>query len=184
MRVVGGRLRSRRIKRVPGAGVRPTKDRVREAIFNMIGPELPPVSVLDLFSGCGAFAIEAVSRGADKALAVEIAPKAVSTIKDNVSGLGLEEKITVLRGDVMIELGTLSSEKRAFDMIFADPPYDTGLARKTLNMIARYDILVHSGILIIEHSPEEELEKDPKGLSLLKQKTYGKTSVSFFRQDE
>jgi len=181
MRIIAGKFRSRKIKRPLAGHIRPTKDRVREAVFSMIALYMEDREVLDLFAGSGAFAFEALSRGARRAHMVDSSPQSVRIMLENARDLGVEEYVRVEKNDVFRSLTRLAGRARRFDMIFADPPYGRGYGRKTLNMVSRYDILKPAGGLIIEHNAAECLPGRLGGVTLYKQKTYGDTIVSFFR---
>ena len=171
MRIVGG-ARSRRSIKVPKKGVRPTKAIVREAIFNMIGNRIHSARVLDIFAGSGALGIEAISRSAEHCTFVEKEPK---ILRGNITDLSFQEQATVLAQDFRRALRLI--KKKAFDVIFADPPYNKKLAQITVDLVNRYDLLCTTGQLIIEHSPREKICV-PETLSILKQKKYGDTMIT------
>lgn len=184
MRVIGGKFRSRRLKRPSAGKVRPTKDRVRESIFNVLGPYVHGRSVLDLFAGSGAFAFEAISRGAKEAYIVDREPSSTRAISENSKSLSVEGIVTIKRKDVFQALRDIREENLRFDLVFADPPYSLRLGRKTLNMACQYDILFPSGVMVLEHSSEECLPEHLEGINLFKQKTYKDIVVSFYKRDE
>ena len=131
MRVIAGSAKSLRLKTLDGLDTRPTTDRIKETLFNIIGPSVYGSVFLDLFSGSGGIGIEALSRGAKEAVFVENNPKAMRYIKDNLKFTRLEHKAATITGDVMNALYQLEGEK-VFDIIFMDPPYDRGLEHKVL----------------------------------------------------
>ncbi|MFQ5952093.1 MAG: 16S rRNA (guanine(966)-N(2))-methyltransferase RsmD [Candidatus Omnitrophota bacterium] len=183
MRIIAGEFRGRRIKQPESKAVRPTKDRIREAVFNVIKERVPRAFVLDLFAGSGAYGLEALSRGARKAVFVEKDKECSSVINDNISLLGAEERSEVIARDVFGSLEGLKKDKERFDLVFADPPYGKGMAKKTLIKINHYDILNHSGIIIIEHNTEEELPESEGDVSILKRKTYGNIYISVYSRE-
>jgi 16S rRNA (guanine966-N2)-methyltransferase len=174
MRIVGGALRNRSVK-VPKKGVRPTKGIVRGAVFNIIGDIVINAEVLDLFAGSGILGIEAISRGAKHCFFVEKNPRALHA---NISGLLLERKATILAQDYRNALRWLRS--RRFDLILADPPYNKNFVQRVIDSIRRYALLNNDGILMIEHSPREQM-LIPEDLSLFKQRRYGDTVITFLK---
>ena len=182
IRVIGGRLRGRKIDYPGGNVMRPTKDRVRESVFDIIRPDVPEAVVLDLFSGSGAYAFEALSGGAEEAVLVERDPRCVESIRKNIEALGLAREASLIEGDVFSVIPMLSEGKRKFDIVFADPPYNTEAGKKTLIMVNQYDILNPLGLLIVEHSVREVLSAGEGDVSVFKQKTYGDISISIFRR--
>jgi 16S rRNA (guanine966-N2)-methyltransferase len=182
LRIIGGTFRGRKIEQPELDTVRPTKDRIREAIFNVIAEAIPDANVLDLFAGSGAFGLEALSREAQKAVFIEKDPRCAKVIGKNIATLGVEGRSEVITSDVSAWLEK-EGGKKAFDIVFADPPYNIGMARNILNMINRYDILNHSGILVIEHHGQEALPAAEGAFTLLKCKTYADISVSFYKKN-
>jgi 16S rRNA (guanine966-N2)-methyltransferase len=172
VRIVAGRWRGRTIAAPVGRQVRPTADRVREAWMSIVGPVLPDARVLDLCAGSGALGIEAVSRGAACADLVEIAPSSLRAIQDNVSRLGAGDSIRVHRTDALRFIEEL--QPGAYDVAFADPPYDLGMA----NAIAeRWLAVPFATVLGIEHRRDEPLPGDGE------RRRYGQTAITFYRRD-
>ena len=181
MRVIGGELRGRRLL-VPGGGkIRPTSDRVREAIFDILGPTWTFQRVLDLFAGTGSLGIEALSRGAPQAVFVEQGKGAVTVLRGNLRSLGLKSRAWVLPLAVKRGIAVLGEKGEVFDLILMDPPYGKGLVDKTLEEIARRGIITSTGIIVAEHSPKEEI-LPPLSLALSQQRRYGDTALSFFQE--
>lgn len=180
MRIIGGVFRSRKIESPPAHSARPTKDRVREAVFNMIAGNLEGARVLDLFAGSGAYGLEALSRGARECVFVENNPGCALVISKNIEKLKVQDKTKVRKADVTKCLEEMGPQKEKFDIIFSDPPYDLVLSRNILIMIQRYDILKHSGLLILEHDRKEAISEGAGDVSIYKQKSYGITSISVF----
>jgi len=172
MRIVGGACKKRPLK-VPGKGVRPTRGSIREAIFNILGDMVMDALVLDIFAGSGALGIEAISRGARHCTFVE---KRSHVLRTNITTLALNEQARVLSEDFRPALRRLKDQK--FNVIFADPPYNMNYIQPTIEMIARYGMLMSGGMLVTEHSSLEEYAV-PDSLKTWKQKQYGDTTVSF-----
>lgn len=179
IRIIGGTHRGRPIKAVPGRITRPTSSLVRKALFD-IARDVAGARVLDLFAGTGAIALEALSRGASHAVAIEQAKPAVSTILANARALGLDERLTVVRGDVMRALEERSPFWAAmgpFDLIYADPPYAFADWGELCVRAARF--LAPGGLLIIEHPADVGIP--PLGNVSPRDYRYGGSVLSVFR---
>jgi 16S rRNA (guanine966-N2)-methyltransferase len=177
IRIVGGACKKRPI-RVPKGGVRPTKGIVRGAIFNIIGDNITDAEVLDIFAGSGALGLEALSRGARHCTFIEKRP---TTLRTNITALSFRKQTTILAHDFQRALRQL--KKRAFDLIFADPPYNKNLAQKVSDLVKRHGLLTNNGMLIIEHSPREKISAS-ETLSVLKQRKYGDTMITIIKNTE
>lgn len=177
MRVTGGEARGRVIAGPEGLELRPTGSKVRQAFFNILGHKLNACSFLDICAGTGLVGIEALSRGAGKLIAIEDKRKIAKTIEANLKHLGYEAE--VICGDLRRVLPILG--KGSFDVIFADPPYKSGLNESILQLVAKHELLDEEGILVIEHlrniSPPDQCE----GLYRSSQRHYGQTSLSFYK---
>jgi 16S rRNA (guanine966-N2)-methyltransferase len=171
MRIVAGRWRGRRLVAPTGTAVRPTADRVREAWMSIVGPSLPDARVLDLFAGSGALGLEAVSRGAAHADLVENAPASLRAIAQNAEALGASELIRVHRADAVRFVQGL--EAHAYDVAFADPPYDLGLAA---DVAERWLTVPFADLLGVEHRAFEEM---PAGGT---KRRYGGTAITFYER--
>lgn len=169
MRIVAGRWRGRRIEAPKDDRVRPTGDRVREAWMSIVNPWLPGARVLDLFSGSGALGLEALSRGADVVDFVEIAPASLAALRTNAERLGAGDAAIIHRADAMRFVEKLAPH--AYDVAFADPPYDLGLATA---LAERWLETPFADLLGIEHRATEHL---PDG----DRRKYGNTAITFYR---
>lgn len=179
MRVIAGKARRIQLKTIEGVQTRPTTDRIKETLFNMIAHGLCDATFLDLFAGSGAIGIEALSRGAAKAVFVEKNPKAVSCIKENLNRTNLESEAEIMVTDVITALRRLDGQKK-FDYIFMDPPYNNLLEKDVLNFLANSDLLSEDALIIIEASLETDFSYlEEMGFSLIKRKEY-KTNVHMF----
>jgi 16S rRNA (guanine966-N2)-methyltransferase len=183
VRIVGGALRGRAIVAPDGAATRPTSDRVREAIFNILAHGIDPfeingVHVLDLFAGSGALGIEAISRGAASVLFVEHDAAARAAIRDNIEALGLTGVTRIFRRDAT-DLGPAGRE-RAFGLVFADPPYGKALAPKALTAAASGGWLASGAVVVIEERKRETVAL-PAGFTLIDMRTWGDTQAVFAR---
>ena len=147
MRVISGTARGLKLVTPEGLSTRPTLDRVKEALFSMVAPQLRGAAVLDLFAGSGALGIEALSRGAERAVFVDSSKDARAAVLKNLENSRLYEKSRIESGDA---LGFLSSCTDSFDLIFMDPPYEAGLYEAVLRLIAEKGLLAPDGIISVE----------------------------------
>jgi len=181
MRVIGGNARGRRLKVPKGQAVRPTPNRVKEALFNILPHDLSGIKLLDLFAGTGNVSIEAISRGAAKAILIDSSEKSGKVIGENLRNLGFTDRAHVRIAPVSRALRSLARQGESFDMIFLDPPYEHNLINACLEAIARSNLLRASGTLVIEHSAREQPEVEYDSLILKDQRKYGDTWLSFFK---
>jgi 16S rRNA (guanine(966)-N(2))-methyltransferase RsmD len=181
MRVISGNARGRRLKAPKGLTLRPTSDRVKEALFNILPHDLTGMKVLDLFAGTGSLTIEALSRGAAAAILVDSSAASARAIRANLRQLDLTERAKVWIMPVSRALRVLARGHETFDMIFLDPPYDRGWIETALKIIAEGALLRPSGVIIAEHSVRERVEKAYGPLALKDQRRYGGTLISFYR---
>lgn len=182
MRVISGKARSLRLKTLDGMDTRPTQDRIKETLFNMIQHEVAGKDFLDLFAGSGAIGIEALSRGCRQAVFVEKNKKAAACIQDNLVHTKLTEDARILMTDVISALRKLDSEGRNFDYIFMDPPYNKGMEDAVLKELDHSGLLKENALVIAESSLETEIQDGMfKHLRILKIKEY-KTNKHTFLQ--
>jgi len=186
LRVCSGTAKGKMLKSPRVTGVRPTSARVRQAIFSALADRIGGSSILDLYAGTGAIGIEALSRGAAEAVFVELSPKCVRTIKENLELTGFSHEATIFKGDVLKVLPGLARQNRKFDVILADPPYDVkrrkggkkSLVEKTLKALVESDILRSNSLVVAEHPDLQPGLEIPEGLRLLSVRKYGDTVVS------
>jgi 16S rRNA (guanine966-N2)-methyltransferase len=179
MRVVGGELRGRTLRAVPGRSTRPTADRVRQSLFDVLGQRCDGLRVLDLYAGTGALSLEALSRGAAHATLVEQDAKAAQVIERNARELGCAERCTLLRDDVARALPRLGGP---FDLVFSDPPYALRAARDTVDALARLGLIAPQGRVVLERDRREAPPALPEELELLDERRYGDTMVLIARR--
>jgi len=178
MRVIGGTAKGRRLHAVPGSTTRPITDRVKEALFNILGADVVDARFLDLFAGTGSVGIEALSRGAAHVDFVEWAGKAVATIRRNLRETGLAERATVIRRDVFAFLETAEGP---YDIIFLAPPQYHGLWIETLRVLDRRpELLSPEGQVVVQIDPLEYEELKLRNLVLADQRVYGSTMLCFY----
>jgi 16S rRNA (guanine966-N2)-methyltransferase len=183
MRIVGGRLRGQKLVAPGGNSVRPTSDKVRESIFNILAHgvddfEIEGARVVDLFAGTGALGCEALSRGAHFCLFVDDAPASRGLIRQNIENLELTGVTRVFRRDAA-RLGPAGSVK-PFDLLFADPPYGKGLAKRALSEAATGGWLAPGAVCVVEERADAEF-MPPDSFTLLDERRYGDTAVTFLR---
>lgn len=176
MRVITGTAKGRRLITLEGEDIRPTADKVKGAIFNSIQFDIEGRCVLDLFAGAGQLGIEALSRGAKKAVFVDLNREAVKTVNANLEHCRLTENASVFNGD---GISFLKTSREKFDIIFIDPPYKKQLASKVLPLVS--DVLNDGGIVVCETSLEEVLPDTFGKYKIAKQDTYSKTKLTIYR---
>ncbi len=181
MRVIGGSARGRRLRAGGGPGVRPTSDRVREAVFDLIGPAGPGERVLDLFAGSGALGIEALSRGARLAVFVERDRRALNLTRANLARCGFADRARLRQADARRFLERPCAEA-PFDLVLADPPYRRGWARLCLEGLAQPGWLQPNGRVFIEIEAELALDQAFGPLQPGRRKRYGNTAVLEFQR--
>ena len=180
MRVISGKAKSLRLYAPKTSKVRPASDKVKGAIFNILG-EIEGLKVLDLFAGSGSVGIEALSRGAESAIFVESDRQIAHSIRKNLETCQFDPMGKILKMEVKKALSLLSKKNEKFDLIFVDPPYDRNLVNPTLSLLERYLLLSEHGVIVIEHSPRETIL--PKEmLEIYDQRKYGQTFISFIRK--
>jgi 16S rRNA (guanine966-N2)-methyltransferase len=178
LRIISGEKKGTRLFSLKKRRIRPTSDKVKGAIFNILS-SVEDKKVLDLFAGSGALGIEALSRGAQEAVFVDNSFSSLDLIRKNLEKLGFREKSSLIKKNVLRFLKGEAEGK--FDLILADPPYGKGLCQKVLEILAEKDSLIADGVLVIEHHKKEKIEKLGNFISL-QEKKYGDTLVSFFRK--
>ncbi len=178
MRVIAGIAKGRPLQAVPGQGTRPISDRVKEAVFNILGPRVAGARVLDLFAGTGSVGIEALSRGAAQATFVERKGRAIATIRDNLETTGLQDGAQIVKADVF---RFLSGEPEPFDVVYVAPPQYRGLWRKSLLALdASPGWLSTGGLAIVQIFPKEFEPLDLETLRLADQRRYGSTQIDIY----
>ncbi|AGT31414.1 rRNA methyltransferase [Geobacillus genomosp. 3] len=163
---------------------RPTTDKVKEAIFNMIGPYFTEGIGLDLFAGSGGLGIEALSRGLERVIFVDHDAKAVQTVRKNVAACGLEKRAEIYRNDAERALKAVAKRGLRFSVIFLDPPYKEKKWPALLSLIAGHDLLEASGVVVAEHPVGAELPEEAGNLKQWKRETYGITGVTMYRRTD
>lgn len=183
MRVVSGQCKGRPLKAVPGVSTRPTTDKVKESIFNIIGPYFEGGVALDLFAGSGGLGIEALSRGIERAVFVDREYKAVTTVRGNLQACNYLDRAEVYKNDSERALKALIKREMTFDLIFLDPPYKKQKLVDLLTVIADNNLITSNGIIVCEHSDDVELPEQISTLSKWRHENYGIISISIYSID-
>lgn len=180
MRIVAGKNRGNKLKSPKGLSIRPTSQKVREALFDIIETSILGASFLDLFAGTGAVGIEALSRGARKVVFIEKELKCVKIIKENLEKTKNNQNAIVYKMDYLSGLKLLAKKNYLLDYIFLDPPYNMGLVNISLSEISKLPILNKNSLVIAQHYKREAVNDNLNNLTLFKQKIYGECCLSFF----
>jgi len=178
MRIISGTSRGRKLVTPRHQSLRPTSDRVKESIFNILQDDVEDKVVLDLFAGTGNLGIEALSRGARRALFVERGRQALRLIQRNLAQVGLEGRSEILPKDANRAIGILNQRGECFDLILMDPPYERGLIQSTLIKLNFNPIYHKNSILVVEHNRREPLPHVLGGWDLVRQRRIGDTLIS------
>lgn len=186
MRIISGSAKGKKLSEFDGCQIRPTSDRVREALFSMLFSRLGDFHscrVLDLYAGSGALSLEALSRGASHATLIDESPQAVRLIEHNARACRLQDKINLLQGKVLDSLPRLGSGT-AFNLIFVDPPYDKGLLIPTLEALSSLGLLASDGILCVETSAKDILPDHIDPWNCVAQRRYGATRIALLTRHQ
>ena len=184
MRIIAGTLKNRRIKSREGRETRPTLERIKEAIFSIIGEKVTGAKFLDFYSGTGNVTFEALSRGAERAIMIEEDKDALRVIIENVNHLGVENKCRAYKNDVFRAAEILARKNEKFDIIFLDPPYKENISTKTIEKISEENLLEKDGIIISEHSTYEKMADNIGNFVKYDERDYNKKVVSFYRFED
>jgi 16S rRNA (guanine966-N2)-methyltransferase len=179
IRIIGGELKGKKLITVPGMRTRPTADRVRESIFNILDHRVRDASVLDLFAGTGAMGLEALSRGAESVVFADDNPAALVALKKNIKNCSLENRTHTIKWNILKNLNILRSQKPSYNLVFIDPPYNKEMVRPILSNLDLSRCLKNGAMVVIEHSTLEPIPQNPPGFNISDQRRYGKTLVSF-----
>jgi len=185
MRVIAGEFKGRQLKAVPGKTTRPTTDKVKEAVFQVMGPFFQGGACLDLFAGSGSLGIEALSRGIEQAIFVDKHPTAIHTIHENLQSVRMEHNTEVFRADVFRAIHAAAKRQLTFELILLDPPYKKVKYETFLHEIVRLQLIKSNGIIYCEHDLSEQLPPDGKHFKIIKQENYGGTvGITIYKRIE
>lgn len=185
MRVISGSARGLKLNSPINNDVRPTTDRVKESMFNIISSRVYDGDVLDLFAGSGALGIECISRGASKVVFCDKSKDSIDVLKSNLEKIKCDKSVyEIIAGDFRNALKKIPSKKiSSFDIIFIDPPYYEGLFEEAINLIVENNILCEDGIIVVEHDSNTDLP-DFSNIYKIKEKKYGMTKLTFYSLEE
>jgi 16S rRNA (guanine966-N2)-methyltransferase len=180
MRVISGRFKGRRLSGFKGGHLRPTMDRVKETLFNILQNDIEDRNVLDLFAGTGSLGIEALSRGAKSVVMVESHPQSLKIIRENLSSLKIEDGITVIPKDVFRFIK--STQATSYEIVFIDPPFTEKLAHKVMTELGACTFIAPKAVVAIEAAKQERIDDDYPGFLLLDRRPFGDKSLSIFQK--
>lgn len=180
MRIIAGEYKGRRLDSLEGMDIRPTSDKVRESLFNILGNAVIDSVFLDLFGGTGGVGIEALSRGAKHVVFVDASSKSIKVLKGNLERLNINKNVEVYNTDYTTAISKLHKYGKEFDIIFIDPPYRVGIAEAALKEIDKHPIIKQSGLIIVEHDSRDEMPERLGRLYKHRTKKYGNTTLSFY----
>lgn len=183
MRVVAGKYGGRALQGPKHKGLRPTADRVKEALFSIIGVEIVDGDFLDLFAGTGAIGIEALSRGANQVIFCDFNPQSIRLLRRNLELFPTESQVRVLEMRADKAIARLSGESVQFDLIFLDPPFDAGLLEKSILQIRKTSLVKSGGLIIAEHPYPISLDGLENGYPIESSRKYGDIGLTFFRNE-
>ena len=181
MRIISGNRRGKKLHTFKGRNIRPTGDRMREAIFNILSSRVKDAVVLDLFAGTGGLGLEALSRGARSALFIDNHPDALLLLKKNINACGMTRETRVIKWDIARDLNCLRGMQPEFDLVFMDPPYEKNLVEPTLVHLHASGAVQSAAHIVAEHGFNEPQPSDLDCFNMVDQRKYGKSLVSFFK---
>ena len=181
LRVISGKARGLKLDSPKNQDVRPTTDRVKESLFNIINPYIRESNILDLFAGTGSLGIECLSRGAKNCVFVDKSKDSINIIKSNVKKARVENESTILNIDFKDAVKRLSSQNQKFDVIFMDPPYYENMFIECLKIIDELTLVYEDGIIVVEHDTKDLLDESIGNLVKSRDKKYGNTTLTFYK---
>ena len=180
MRIIAGKYRSLPLEAVKGNNTRPTTDKIKEAVFNSIGPYFDGGLMLDLYAGSGSVGLECISRGMDHAIFVDKSYDAISTIKKNIAFVKVPSQCTVLKMDANMAIKRMASEGKKFDLVYMDPPYANQQNEKIMNELCELNLLNENAVVVVESLKEDVFSEDIGPLHKYKEALYGITRISYY----
>lgn len=184
MRIITGRARGLQLTTPKNFDVRPTADRVKESVFNIIGSKIIDAQVLDLFAGTGNLGLESWSRGAKGVTFIDESRESLRLVQSNITKCRAEKDCTVIKGNAVNVIERLKQQGRLFDFAFCDPPYNKGWLAKIISALTLHPILQQGGYLVVERAVHEELGALPACFELVRSEKYGETIVDFLYYNE
>ena len=180
MRIITGDFKGRRLEMLENNNIRPTTEKVKEAIFSIIAGNLEDAVCVDLFAGTGNLGLEALSRGAEKCYFADNSRESLALIKRNIAMCRAEEWSVVIPGDFEKVLTRLGEKGEKIDISFLDPPYKKGLYERCFELIREHELLAEEGIIIAEHNVRDKLAEELSGFEMIKERTYGTVAISIY----
>ena len=184
LRVISGSAKGLKLQTLEGMNTRPTTDRVKENLFNIIAPYIPGSNVLDLFAGTGSLGIEALSRGANSAVFCDQHEQSADIINRNLQHTKLTDKSEVFLGEAQLILKKLSQLSKKFDIIFLDPPYKKEIVPDILQSLEKYGVLDEKVLISVETDIEDQLPTETGTLCVSREQIYGKTKLTFYKKNK
>lgn len=184
MRVISGRARGLKLNTPKNEDVRPTTDRVKESLFNIINSYVLDSNVLDLFAGTGSLGIECLSRGANKCVFVDKSKESMSIVKSNIKKAKVENESITLNTDFKNAIISLGNKGEKFNIIFMDPPYYKNMFFDALSLVDENNLLDEDGIIVVEHDTVDGFPENVGRLYKNRDKKYGKTTLTFYKMEE
>ena len=181
MRVIGGTLRGRRLRTVGGLAVRPTSDRLRETLFNILSPRITGTRFLDICAGSGAVGIEAISRGAAEVTFIERSRQACSVVEANLAALGIAQQATVINRDAVAAVKRLEQEAGGFDLVFFDPPYASPIYGEVIKQLGAGNLISTGALVIVEHLAKASPEPEYGRLRIFREVKQGESALAFYQ---
>lgn len=180
MRIIAGTAKNKKIKSQSGHNVRPTLERVKESLFSILQPYINDSVFLDLYGGTGSIALEAISRGAKRAIIIEKNGEAIRIIIKNVNNLGFEDKCRAYKNEVIRAIEILSNKRETFDIIFMDPPYKDEVCKEVIEKISNFNLLKENGLIIAEHHIKEKLPEIIGKFKKIDERKYSGKILTFY----
>ncbi|HVF91490.1 MAG TPA: 16S rRNA (guanine(966)-N(2))-methyltransferase RsmD [Blastocatellia bacterium] len=186
MRVIGGKYRGRQLRTAAGLDVRPTSDRLRETLFNILAPSIRGSRFLDICAGSGAVGIEALSRGASHVTLIESSRQTCAIIRENIRALAIGDEARVINREAAQEISRLSGEGEPFDIVFLDPPYASALYSEVLERVSQGGLISDDGIVVVEHGSKKPPRESYGRLRVYREVRQGESALAFysFREEE
>lgn len=181
MRIITGSAKGRKLAVPQGMDTRPTSDRVKQSLFNILSIRVIDAKVLDAFAGTGNLGLEALSQGAESAVFIENNRNTLKVLQKNVEDLGFQECASIYSSDTLEVLRELQRRAMSFDLIFLDPPYGRGLIEKTIEKISEFSLLGTEGIIISEQDAVDAVPDKVQKISCYRREKYGRTQIAFWR---
>lgn len=181
MRIIAGICRGKPLKALKGMSTRPTSDRVKEAIFNVLANKVNDAKMLDLFGGTGNVGLEALSRGSDFVTFVEKNPKALQIIKTNVGDCGFDDKVKCYKMDAFRALKLFKEQELKFNLVYIDPPYKLNIIDSLLEDLVNYSLLEPLAVVVAETDKNTTLQENVENLQKIKEKSYGDTKITYYQ---